>query len=478
MEAETIATTAAIILAAGKGTRMRSRLPKVLHCLAGRPMLLHIADMLATFADVQPLYVLGHEERQVRAALDPAALSVVQREQRGTGHAVLTALPVIPSETQRALILYGDVPLLRADTLRALLDDHRAVGATISLLTVVMDDPTGYGRIVREGSDGPVARIVEQKELTDAQQAIREINAGIYCVDVSWLRAAMSELPTHGDDEMYLTDLVELAHRQGLTIQARRLNTPIEVMGVNTRVQLAEAEAEVRRRINEELMLSGVTLIDPAATYIDVGVRVGQDTVIHPQTYLQGTTEVGPDCLIGPGSVIVSSRIGSGCRVISSVVEEAVMGDRVSVGPFAHLRPGTDLADDVEVGNYSEIKNSRVGPRTKMHHVGYVGDATVGADVNIGAAAVVCNYDGTRKHRTVIDDGVFVGSGTLLRAPVRLRVGSRTGAGAVVLHDVDPGVTVAGVPARPLGQRADTGDGGATAGGERHGLRRSDDAHS
>ena len=438
-------------------------------------MLLHIADMLATFTDVQPLYVLGHEERQVRAALHPEALSVVQREQRGTGHAVLTALPAMPPETQRALILYGDVPLLRADTLRALLDDHAAAGATLSLLTVVMDDPTGYGRIVREGDDGPVARIVEQKELTDAQRAIGEINAGIYCVEVPWLRAAMSELPTHGDNEMYLTDLVELAHRQELTVQAYRLTTPIEVMGVNTRVQLAEAEAVVRRRINEGLMVSGVTLVDPAATYIDVGVRVGQDTVIYPHTYLHGATEVGPDCQIGPSSVLISSRIGSGCRIISSVVEEAVVGDRVTVGPFAHLRPGTDLADDVEVGNYSEIKNSRVGPRTKMHHVGYVGDATVGADVNIGAATVVCNYDGTRKHRTVIEDGVFVGSGTLLRAPVRLRAGSRTGAGAVVLHDVGPGVTVAGVPARPLAHRADPADGDATAGADPQG-RRSNDA--
>ena len=307
---------------------MRSRLPKVLHCLAGRPMLLHIADMLATFTDVQPLYVLGHEERQVRAALHPEALSVVQREQRGTGHAVLTALPAMPPEIQRALILYGDVPLLRADTLRALLDDHAAAGATLSLLTVVMDDPTGYGRIVREGDDGPVARIVEQKELTDAQRAIGEINAGIYCVEVPWLRAAMSELPTHGDNEMYLTDLVELAHRQELTVQAYRLTTPIEVMGVNTRVQLAEAEAVVRRRINEGLMVSGVTLVDPAATYIDVGVRVGQDTVIYPHTYLQGDTEIGPDCQIGPSSVLISSRIGAAAglsrrlsRKLLSVIE-------------------------------------------------------------------------------------------------------------------------------------------------------------
>jgi bifunctional UDP-N-acetylglucosamine pyrophosphorylase/glucosamine-1-phosphate N-acetyltransferase len=436
---------------------MRSRLPKVLHPLAGRPMLLHLAATLATLPDVTPLFVLGHEFAQVRAVLDPAALWILQAEQRGTGHAVVTALPAVPPAARRLLIVYGDVPLLRAATLRDLFAAHDARGAALSLLTATVDDPTGYGRIVRDSHSGAVTRIAEQRELAAGEEAIHEINAGIYCVDALWLRRALAGLAVHPDGELYLTDLVETAVRAGLGVHACHLASPVEVTGINTRVQLAAAEAAMRLRINEELMLAGVTMIDTAATYVDAGVRIGPDTVLYPHTFLRGETVIGPECQIGPGTTIVSSRVGAGCRISSSVVEEALVGDGVTIGPFAHLRPGARLDDGVHVGNYAEVKNARLGPHTKMPHASYVGDATVGAGVNIGAASVVCNYDGRKKHHTTIEDGVFVGSGTLLRAPVRLGARSATGAGAVVLHDVAPGVTVAGVPARPIsGRRAGT----------------------
>lgn len=453
--------TVALVLAAGKGTRMQSSMIKVLHPLAGQPMLFHILDSLGSISSIQPLVVLGHQAEAVRHALTLAnrfPTIALQEQQLGTGHAVSIALPVVAMGTRDVLIVPGDTPLLQTSTLASLRQEHRDSGAVITLLSCLVDNPSGYGRIIRDDSGAPLA-ITEHKELPEHQWAIREINAAVYCIDAAWLRAALPHLPRHGDGEYYLPDLVAAAHQQELRVQVICLPNAVDVLGVNDRVQLADAEAIVRGRINQRLMRSGVTMQDPIATYIDVGVDVGADTTILAGTVLSGSTTIGMGCTIGPASTIHASRIGAHCRIERSVVEEADIADAVVIGPFAHIRPGTQLAADVHIGNFAEIKNSSLGSGTKQHHMSYLGDATVGERVNIAAGTITANFDGVAKHRTVIGNDAFIGCDTILRAPITIGEGARTGAGAVVTHDVPPHRTVIGMPARPLSGQTERGEG-------------------
>ncbi|MBI4492595.1 MAG: bifunctional UDP-N-acetylglucosamine diphosphorylase/glucosamine-1-phosphate N-acetyltransferase GlmU [Chloroflexi bacterium] len=444
----------AVILAAGQGTRMRSALPKVLHPVAGRPMLLHVAH-LARVLGCQPIVaVVGHQAEQVRQAAGDSLAFVEQSPQLGTGHAVAQARPALADRVERVLVLYGDAPLATAETLRSLL--QAGAGRALALLTAELSNPRGYGRIVR--AEGRVVGLVEEAEASEAIRAIGEVFSGVLCAEAPWLWTHLATLQPHPNGEFYLTDLVRMAALEGLPIGAVQPAQPEEIMGINDRAQLAQANQVLWERKRRDLMAAGVTLLDPGSTFVDAEVLVGQDTIIHPNTYLRGRTVVGQGCELGPGTLIQDSQLGDRCRVVMSVVEGAELAERVQVGPFAHLRPGARIEADVELGNFSEVKASVVGAGSKAHHFSYLGDAVLGKNVNVGAGTITCNYDGVRKHRTVVGDNVFIGSDTMLVAPVALGDGARTGAGAVVTRDVAPEQLVVGVPARPVpgkGKQAD-----------------------
>jgi len=436
---------AVVILAAGMGTRIKSDLSKVLHRLCGRPMLAYVVDAARELTGARPLVVVGHHAELVRQTLGDAAESVVQEPQLGTGHAVMQAQTVLEGKADTVLVLYGDTPFITVETLRAMLDHHAREQATATLLTFRPPDPLRLGRIIRDDA-GHVRAIVEFKEATPDQLAIREVNSGILCFRADWLWSHLASLPVkHG--EQYLTDLVEMAVAEGGAVAALESDAD-EVMGIDDRARLAWAEAKMRARINEQLMLSGVTMIDPATTYVEASVTIGVDTVIQPNTHLRGKTVIGRECSIGPNTIICDSTLGDRCKVQASVFEGATLEGDVDVGPFAHLRKGTYLCRHVHIGNFGEVKNSRLGPGAKMGHFSYLGDADVGADVNISCGVITCNYDGVNKHKTVIGEGAFIGSDTMLVAPVNIGKGAKTGAGSVVTHDVPDGAVAYGVPAR------------------------------
>jgi bifunctional UDP-N-acetylglucosamine pyrophosphorylase/glucosamine-1-phosphate N-acetyltransferase len=440
----------AVILAAGQGTRMRSKLPKVLHPLLGQPMAWHALETARQVTGSQPVMVIGHGADAVRQALGPQAASyVVQEPQLGTGHAVMQAEPLLRDASDLVLVTYADMPLVNPDTLRQLVAVHQKDPAVISMVTVIAADPRGFGRILRDAS-GQVKAIVEEAQATPDQLAIGELNASVYCFSADWLWPALQRIPLSPKGEYYLTDLVGLAVADGLPVQALVADDPAEMIGVNTRVHLAEAEALLRRRINQQWMLQGVTMINPEATYIEPGVSIGPDTLLWPGTYLRGSTSIGSGCELGPNTIIHDSQVGDACTILVSVLEGATLEDHVEVGPFARLRKGAYLATGVHMGNFGEVKNSTLGPGTKMGHFSYLGDATIGAEVNIGAGTITCNFDGTYKHPTEIGEGAFIGSDTMLVAPVKIGAGARTGAGAVVTRDVPPFSLAVGVPARTI----------------------------
>lgn len=439
---------AVVILAAGQGIRMRSDLPKVLHPLAGRPLVTYAVETARALTDAEPVLVVGRGAEPVRETVGDGVVFVEQTEQLGTGHAVLQAREVLQSQTDLVLVTYADMPLLTVETLRRVVERQWENPGPITMLTLISDDPHGFGRVVRDESNA-VVQVVEEAVATPEQLAIRELNAGVYCFDANWLWSHVGRIPLSlPKREYYLPDLIGMAVAEGLRVEAVTTEDVSETLGINTRVHLAEAESVLRRRINERWMLAGVTIVDPATTYIEPGVTIGRDTILWPNTHLRGETTIGEDCHVGPNTIIVDCQIGNGCRVLASVLEQAVMEDGSDVGPFSHLRKGARLCEGAHVGNFGEVKNATLGPGAKMGHFSYLGDAEVGAGANIGAGTITCNFDGVRKHKTVIEEGAFIGSDTMLVAPVRVGKGAKTGAGAVVTRDVPDGALAYGVPAR------------------------------
>lgn len=439
---------AAVVLAAGKGTRMKSEKPKVLHEVAGKPMLFFPVNLLKNSGAGKIVLVVGFGSEAVVEAFKDHGLSfVTQEEQLGTGHAVMCALKELRNHTGDVLVLSGDVPLIREETVKALLDLHRKGGkskAAISLVTTIEQNPKGYGRIVRDDAAGEITRIVEEKDCSPLQKKIQEVNTGIYLFSASFLHANIKKLgKENAQGEYYLPDLVHLAVGQELRVDSISITDATEVMGVNNRVELAKAGEHMRARINEALMVSGVTIIDPRSTYVDFGVTVGVDTVIYPGARLSGATVIGSKCVIEEGSVIISSKVGDGSAIKSySVIEDSEVGKENAIGPFARLRPKTVLADKVRIGNFVEVKKSSLGKGSKANHLTYLGDSVIGEGVNIGAGTITCNYDGTNKSITTIEDGAFIGSDSQLVAPVTVGKGAYVGSGTTVTKNVPAGSLV------------------------------------
>jgi bifunctional UDP-N-acetylglucosamine pyrophosphorylase/glucosamine-1-phosphate N-acetyltransferase len=439
----------AILLAAGQGVRMKSDLPKVLHPVAGQAMILHALRAASQASTEKPVVIVGHGADSVRKTVADLAVCVLQEQQLGTGHAVQQAESVLAGKTDLILVTYADMPLLRVETLNELVEIQRNNPGPLSLLTVISEDTRGFGRILRK-PEGSVQAIVEEAVATPQQLAIKELNVGAYCFSADWLWQTLRQIKGSPKGEYYLTDTVEAAVQAGLPVLPLVLEDLMETIGVNTRVQLSEAEAAMRQRINRQHMLAGVTLVDPHSTYIEAGVGIGVDTVIWPNTHLQSGTQVGERCVIGPNSIIRSTQIGNGCKVLASVLEGATLEEDVDMGPFAHLRKGAHLGRGVHMGNFGEVKDSSLGAGAKMGHFSYVGNATIGSNVNIGAGTITCNFDGEHKHHTEIGEDVFIGSDTMLVAPITIGDRSRTGAGAVVTKDVPDDTLVVGMPARAI----------------------------
>ncbi len=429
-----------LILAAGEGTRMKSAAPKVLHLAAGKPLLAHVLDAVSALKGAASGVVLGRSADEVKARFAGRPLNYFfQKERRGSGHAVRTARTWLARRKGDVIVLCGDAPLVKPGTLKTLVSLHRRERNAATLLTARVPDPSGYGRIVR-GSDGRPAAIVEHKDADPAQLALDEINSGTYVFRVSDLLKALDRVrPNNAKGEYYLTDVIGLLALDGKSLGALRVEGLEECLGVNTRAELAAAEKILRRREADRLMADGVTIVDPDAVYVDAGVRVGPDTVLWPQTYLLGDTRVGAGCQIGPFSWIKDSRVSDGVRVTASFVEGSAVGFEAGVGPFARLRSGARLGARVRVGNFVEIKKSVLAPGVKAGHLAYLGDARIGADVNIGAGVITCNYDGVSKHPTTIGAGAFIGSNVNLVAPVAVGRGAVVGAGSTVTEDVPAG---------------------------------------
>jgi len=456
----------AVVLAAGEGTRMRSRVPKVLHPLCGRAMVLHVIDTLVELPLERIVVVVGHQAETVTKTLQNELVTdipvefVEQRVPRGTGDATSVALTAFSDtvDDDDVIVLSADIPLLRATTLAVLATEHRLADAAATLLTAELDDPTGYGRIVRDAR-GTVQRIVEQSDGNAEQLAIREVNPSIYCFRRAYLAPALRRVsPENAQGEYYLTDVIEVLRSTGHSVLAVPATDATETLGVNDRAQLAAAETLLRERINDAWMRAGVTMTDPARTYIDTPVELAADVRLLPGTVLEGRTSVGAGSVIGPDARLVDTIVGEDVTITYSVTREAEVGDGATVGPYAHLRPGTRLGRGAKIGNFVETKNAEIGEGAKANHLAYVGDAEVGPRANIGAGTITANYDGRNKHRTKIGADVKIGSNTVLVAPVEVGDGATTGAGAVVTRDVPPDALAKGVPARIVEDWAVDGD--------------------
>jgi bifunctional UDP-N-acetylglucosamine pyrophosphorylase / glucosamine-1-phosphate N-acetyltransferase len=431
-----------VILAAGLGTRMKSKTIKILHRAAGRPIIDYVLDLAGGLSAHLPVVVVGHQRESVQQEIGERARYAVQEDQLGTGHAVLQAAEAIEAtlEGKRVLILSGDVPLTRPETLQQLIAQHEQSGNALTLLTMKLDQPAMYGRIIRD-SDGAVVRIVEAKDASDHEKAIQEVNAGIYVFNGEHLFSNLRNLGTNNaQKEYYLTDLLAVIREGGHRVGAMVVEDPVEALGVNSRGELAQVEAELQRRIIAKLMGEGVTFRNPNTVVIDSTVTIGADTVIYPFVTIEGTTEIGSDCVIEPGVHLINARIRDNVHIkTGTVAEDAVIEEGAAVGPYAHLRPGTHLGKNVKVGNFVETKKAVFGEGAKASHLSYIGDAEVGADVNIGAGTITCNYDGVNKHKTILEDGVFIGSDSQLVAPVRVGKGAYVGAGSTITKDVPAG---------------------------------------
>ena len=434
---------AVVVLAAGEGTRMKSATPKVLHAISGRSLLGHVVAAARALDPENLVVVVGHARERVTAHLaeiDDRIRSVVQYEQNGTGHAVRVALEELPGLSGTVVITAGDTPLLTADALRALVAAHDAYGNAVTVLSAEVPDPTGYGRIVRDAVDGSVLAIVEQKDATDGQRAIREINSGVFAFDARLLADALTKITTdNAQGEEYLTDTLEVLRKEGHRVGAAIAADHREIAGINNRVQLAEARRVLNDRLLERAMLSGATIVDPASTWVDVTVEFEPDTVVLPNTQLYGATRIATGAEVGPNSTLTDTTVGAGARVSNTVADSAEIGEEATVGPFAYLRPGTRLGAKSKAGTYVEMKNATIGEGTKVPHLSYVGDATIGEYSNIGAASVFVNYDGQAKHHTTIGSHCRTGSDNMFVAPVTVGDGAYTAAGSVITKDVPAG---------------------------------------
>ena len=432
--------THVVILAAGQGTRMKSQLPKVLHRIAGRPMIEHVLRTAESVSPETISVIVGHKAEVVRDQLSTRTLNfALQEPQLGTAHALQQAEAALAGKSGTVILLSGDVPLLTASTLQRLLETHRGAGAAATVVTATLERPYGYGRIVR--TDGRIARIVEERDASPAERQIKEINGGIYAFDLAPLFDALRGIASqNAQGEFYLTDLVAIYRRRKLPVETLMVDNPQEIRGINSRTELAEVSRLVRQKKNEELMAAGVTLIDPATTYIDPDVEVGPDTVIHPGVVLEGQTRIGAACEIQAHVRISDSEIGDRVNINNfCLIVGALVADGAAVGPFAHLRPDTVVHEGAKIGNFVELKKTSLGRGSKVNHLSYLGDASIGANVNVGAGTITCNYDGEKKHQTVIEDGAFIGSDTQLIAPVRVGKGAYVGAGSSITQDVPAG---------------------------------------
>ena len=425
-----------LILAAGKGTRMKSDLPKVIHKVNGIPMVKKILNELEKLGTEENILILGHKKEEILKELGEIKYAV-QEEQLGTGHAIMQAENLLKDYEGDVMILYGDTPLLRHETLKAMYEAHKKSGVATTILTSVYENPFGYGRIVKNGEK--VTAIVEEKEADEETKKIKEVNAGVYCCNAKELFAALKKVTNNNEKgEYYLTDIVGIQVGEGKTVASFVLEDNREILGVNSKVELAEASKILRERKNTSLMEEGVILIDPASTYIEETVKIGKDTVIYPTVMLQGNTVIGENCEIIGCTRIIDSTLGNDMRIESSVIEESIVDDKVTMGPFAHLRPKSHLKEKVHIGNFVEVKKSTLEYGVKAGHLTYLGNATVGKDTNIGAGTITCNYDGVNKFDTVIGENVFIGSDTMLVAPVNIGDKAITGAGSVITKDVAP----------------------------------------
>ncbi len=442
--------TAAIILAAGKSKRMKTDTPKVLHELMGKPVIEYVLSACAESGVEDITLVIGHEKEKVRSYLKDRVKYAEQNQQLGTGHAVMQAMPCLENFDGDIMVVCGDMPLLSSKTVSDFLELHRSTNAKVSLLTAIMEDAGKLGRIIRSET-GTVEAIVEAVDATPEQLAIREVNTGTYVFDAAYLREILPQIGLpNAQSELYLTDTIILSRKNGVEVQAKACADEMESLGINSRKDLAIAAKAIKDRVNGKLMESGVTLYDPDNTYIEEGVEIGRDTVILPGCMIVGKTVIGERCSIGPNCRIQNSQIANECLIQESVIIDSDIGESNQIGPFAHLRPATVTDKSVKIGNFVETKKSVVGEGSKISHLSYVGDSTLGKKVNIGAGTITCNYDGVKKNPTVIKDGAFIGSNTNLIAPVTVGEGARTGAGSVVRKDVPDYTVAVGLPARNI----------------------------
>lgn len=445
-------TTASVTLAAGHGTRMRSTLPKVLHPILGKPLVLHALAALENLTDLPPVVVLGHGAEDVQAAiqqgLNGAVQFAIQEPQLGTGHAVLCARTLLEGKADQIVITFADMPLLTQKSLEHIVKLREDSQSVMVITTVMSEEPRGFGRVVRAG-DGSVQAIVEEVDCTPEQLLVREKNTSAYCIDAEWLWKSLANIKPSAKGEYYITDLVAMAVAEGKRVSAYVLEDRAEGLGINDRVDLADTERALRMRVNRDWMRKGVTFIDPWTTTVGVDVVLEQDVTLYPNTILLGKTTIGKNSQVGPNTRLLETQVGDYCTIEYSVAEYAQIGNHVTMGPFAHLRKGAVLKDHVHLGNFGEVKDSVLGEGTKMGHFSYIGNATIGKDVNIGAGTITCNFDGKTKHHTEIMDHVFIGSDTMLVAPLKIGKNATTAAGSVVTRDVAEDSLVIGVPAKP-----------------------------
>jgi bifunctional UDP-N-acetylglucosamine pyrophosphorylase/glucosamine-1-phosphate N-acetyltransferase len=434
-----------IILAAGTGTRMRSSLPKVLHTLSGRPILTYVINSLVGTGIQDIITVVPAKHHRFKSILNKTSQIAVQETPKGSGHALLQAIGMT-STAKNILVLNGDMPLIKKETLISLMTHHQSSEADLTLLTAHVSNPKSFGRIVRN-EDNRIITIIEESEANESHIGIKEINAGAYCFKTSWLGDALKSLKPSKSGEFFLTDLISLAYEVDLKTESLSTEEQ-EILGVNNKKELAKVDKILRTSICEDLMAKGVTIIDPDTTYIGIDVSVEQDTVIYPNTHISGVSKISSRCEVGPNSVIANSSVGPNCIIRSSTIESAIVCNNVTVGPYSHIREGTFLKSDVKIGNYVEIKNSAIGNGTKLGHHCYIGDSDIGSNVNIGAGTITCNYDGLKKQRTTIKDNAFIGSDTKLIAPVIVGIQSITGAGSVITKDIPDFAKGVGSPAR------------------------------